>query len=123
MRKAQWAYNRRMAPATDGSSRAEQALDLRLLVDAIQALSWSSRPDGSLEFISQRWREYTGLSSDELLPSGWKATVHPEDLPLLQKWETSSGLKPSGCEVRLRRSDGLFRWFVRRSTETRTTSK
>ncbi len=111
MRKAQWAYNRRMA-ATDGSPRTEQALDLGLLVDAIHALSWSSRPDGSLEFINQRWREYTGLSSDELLRSGWKATVHPEDLLLFQKWETSSDLEPSGCEVRLRRSDGLFRWFV-----------
>jgi formate hydrogenlyase transcriptional activator len=101
-----------MASATDGSPRTEQALDLRLFVDAIRALSWSSRPDGSLEFINQRWREYTGLSSDELLRSGWKATVHPEDLPLFQGWETSSDLKPSGCEVRLRRSDGLFRWFV-----------
>src|SRR3984893_865263 len=112
MRKAPWAYNGRMASATDGSPRTEQALDLRLLVDAIHALSWSSRPDGSLEFINQRWREYTGLSPDELLPSGWKATVHPEDLPLFQKWATSSDLKPSGCEVRLRRSDGLFSWFL-----------
>ncbi len=65
MRKMPWAYNRRMASATDGSSPAEQALDLRRLVDAIPALSWSSRPDGSVEFINQRWREYTGLSSDE----------------------------------------------------------
>ncbi len=106
------SYNRRMASATDGSPRTEQALDLRLLVDAIHALSWSSRPDGSVDFINQRWREYTGLPSDELLRSGWKTTVHPEDLPLFQKWETSSDLKPSGCEVRLRRSDGFFRWFV-----------
>jgi PAS domain S-box-containing protein len=112
MRKAPWAYNRRMASATDGFPRTEQALDLRLLVDAIHALSWSSRPDGSVEFINQRWREYTGLSSDELLRSGWKATIHPEDLRSFHKWETSSDLKPSGCEVRLRRSDGLFRWFV-----------
>jgi formate hydrogenlyase transcriptional activator len=101
-----------MASPTDGSSRIEQALDPRLLLDAIHALSWSSRPDGSLEFMNQRWREYTGLSSDELLRLGWKATVHPEDFPLFKKWETSSDLKPSGCEVRLRRSDGLFRWFV-----------
>src|ERR1700758_3624909 len=101
-----------MASATDGSYRAEQELDLRRFVDAIPALSWSSRPDGSVEFINQRWREYTGLSADELFRSGWKATVHPEDLALYQKWESSSDLKPSGCEVRLRRSDGLFRWFV-----------
>jgi hypothetical protein len=62
MRKTPWAYNRRMASAKNGSSPAEQALDLRLLVDAIPALSWSSRLDGSVEFINQRWREYTGLS-------------------------------------------------------------
>jgi formate hydrogenlyase transcriptional activator len=101
-----------MASPTDDSSRVEQAMDVRLLVEAIPALSWSNRPDGSVEFINQRWREYTGVSSEALIRSDWKATVHPEDLPLFQRWETSSNLKPSGCEVRLRRSDGLFRWFV-----------
>lgn len=49
-----------MASATDGSSRPEQALDVRLAFDAIPALAWSSHSDGSVDFVNQRWHDYTG---------------------------------------------------------------
>ena len=88
--------------------------DLRTIVDTIPALAWCSRPDGSIEFINQRWREYTGLSLQATQGWGWKTAIHPEDLPKLrEKWEALSDFdKPSACEVRLRRSDGVFRWFL-----------
>jgi PAS fold len=44
---------------------------------------------------------------------GWKIAIHPEDLPrLTAKWGTLSDLEPGEYEVRLRRSGGVFRWFV-----------
>ena len=101
-----------MASATDGVATPRQALDIRLVVDTIPALAWSSRPDGSVEFVNQRWREYTGFSPEESYGSGWKTAIHPEDLPgLLEKWEAYRDVSPGTCEVRLRRSDGVFRWF------------
>jgi PAS domain S-box-containing protein len=76
-------------------------------------LAWSSHADGSVDFVNQQWREYTGLSTEESHGPGWKAAVHPDDLPgLLQQWETQPEVNHAGeYEVRLRRSDGVFRWF------------
>jgi PAS domain S-box-containing protein len=102
-----------MASATDGSSRPGQALDIRRAIDAIPALAWSSYSDGSVDFVNQRWCEYTGRSPEESYRWGWKAAIHPDDLATLaEKWETLGDANAEqACEVRLRRSDGVFRWF------------
>ena len=105
-----------MASPTVGSSRPGQALDIRLAVDAIPALAWSSHADGSVEFVNQRWHDYTGLSPEESYGWGWKSAVHAEDLSkLMEKWEALRDSEESReCEVRLRRSDGVFHWFLLR---------
>jgi PAS domain S-box-containing protein len=115
MRKARWAYNPGMATADVRSSQAMAALDARLVVDAIPGLAWSSRPDGSVEFFNGRWYEYTGLSPEQSQGWGWKAAVHAEDVArLLDRWGASGTERRRDCEVRLRRSDGDFQWFVLR---------
>jgi signal transduction histidine kinase len=41
---------------------------------------WSKLPDGSANFLNQRFREYTGLSVEEGLGWGWMMKAfHPED--------------------------------------------
>jgi formate hydrogenlyase transcriptional activator len=87
---------------------------LRRIIDTIPTLAWSNLPDGSNEFLNQRWHDYTGLSPEEAHGWGWKAAIHPEDLPMLmQKWEALRHAdKPGECEVRLRRFDGAFRSFL-----------
>jgi formate hydrogenlyase transcriptional activator len=109
-----WPYNPGMAPV-DGRSAQVPALDARHVVDAIPGLAWSSRPDGSVEFFNGRWYEYTGLSAEESLGWGWKAAVHGEDIArLLDRWATRDAEGGRECEVRLRRSDSDFQWFLLR---------
>ena len=102
----------------------ERALDdlknsekkLRQVIDTIPTLAWSILPDGSNEFLNKRWHEYTGLSAAQSHGSGWQVAIHPEDrVLLLQKWQglLASG-EPGEMEARLRRHDGLFRWFLMR---------
>ena len=89
---------------------------LRQVIDTIPTLAWSILPDGSNEFLNKRWHEYTGLSPEESHGSGWQAAIHPEDrASLLEKWQglLSSG-EPGEMEARLRRYDGVFRWFLMR---------
>src|SRR5260370_16044328 len=88
--------------------------DLRRIFDAIAVLAWSSGPDGTADFFNRRWHEYTGLSPDDSRGWGWKSAIHPDDLPgLNEKWGSSREINNAGeCEVRLRRSDGAFRWFL-----------
>jgi formate hydrogenlyase transcriptional activator len=92
----------------------ESEAQLRRIIDTIPALAWCNLPDGSNEFLNHRWHDYTGLSPEEAHGWGWKAAIHPEDLPMLmQKWEALRDVgKPGECEVRLRRSDGAFRSFL-----------
>src|SRR5262249_42939304 len=71
-------------------------------------------PDGSLEFFNQRWRDYTGLSQEEAHGWGWKVTIHPDDLEMLEvTWLkfVASG-EPGAVEARIRRFDGEYRWFL-----------
>jgi formate hydrogenlyase transcriptional activator len=89
---------------------------LRQVIDTIPTLAWSILPDGSNEFLNKRWHEYTGLSPEESHGSGWQVAIHPEDrVRLLQKWQRLLSSGESGeMEARLRRYDGVFRWFLMR---------
>jgi PAS domain S-box-containing protein len=106
---------------TEGT-RIEEALRrseeyLRLTIDTIPILAWCSRPDGSNEFLNQRWLDYTGLSIEAARDWGWKVAIHPEDLSrLLDVWHKllASG-EPGEWEARLRRFDGAYRWFLFRA--------
>jgi len=87
-------------------------LELRSFIDRIPALAWSALPDGSLDFFNQRFRDYTGLSSDQLYGSEWKSAVHRDDIQQLEIWWQGLRQSQAGTtEVRLRRFDGEYRWF------------
>jgi PAS domain S-box-containing protein len=91
--------------------------ELSRVVDALPGLVWTARPDGHIDFLNQRWCDYTGLSVDEAYGRGWQTAIHPEDLPeLLERWQSilASG-EPSETEARLRRFDGEYRWFLFRT--------
>ena len=96
---------------SEGQTRA--ALDLRAFIDSVLTIAWSALPDGSLDFINQRFRDYTGLSSDQLTGWAWKSVVHPDDIPQLQIWwqDVRQSGKAGTTEKRLRRCDGAYRWF------------
>ena len=97
---------------------------LRQVIDAIPALAWCNLPDGPNEFLNKGWHEYTGLSPEESHGWGWQAAFHPEDLPpLMEKWMKmlTSG-EPDEIEARLRRHDGVYRWFLIRAEPFRDES-
>ena len=84
----------------------------------------SARPDRSAEFHNQRWLDYTGLSAEQALGSGWQIAIHPDDLPRIQEGfrEALNSVKPFEVEGRLRRFDGEFRWFLFRGSPVRDRS-
>jgi PAS domain S-box-containing protein len=72
---------------------------------------------GVRDFLSQVWREYTGLELDRSRNGEWQSAVHSEDLPrLLAGWRgVPASNAPVETEVRLRGGDGEFRWFLFRA--------
>ena len=93
----------------------------RTVIDRIPALVWSSLPDGSSDFNSERWLEYTGLSEGEARDWGYKYVIHPEDYQsLVDEWAAHFATGETiESEARLRRSDGQYRWFLHRAVPLR----
>src|SRR5262245_15393791 len=92
-------------------------LDASQMIDALPGLVWVATPDGRVEFLNQRWREYTGLEMDEATDVGWQSAIHPDDLAaVLETWRAiiESG-RAGEVEGRLRRHDGEYRRFLLRA--------
>src|SRR6202011_2951664 len=89
--------------------------ELRRVVDTIPELIWTAAADGSVEFVNQRWSEYTGLTLERARGFGWHAAIWPEDLQRFAKYWTV-GAPPLEIEARIRRADGVYRWFLFRSS-------
>ena len=93
----------------------------RLFIDTIPVMVWSAFPDGSLDFFNQRWVEYHGCSMEDLDPQGWQAVIHPEDRARADdKWRAGLAAgEPYEHELRVRRADGEYRWFLVRAVPLR----
>ncbi len=87
------------------------------VVDALPGLVWTALPDGQIDFVNQRWCEFTNLGVGESYGRGWQTAVHPEDLPdLLERWRSIvASAEPGEMEARLQRFDGQYRRFLFRA--------
>lgn len=99
-----------------------QALDYRLLADAMPQMVWLASPDGKVDFYNQRWLEYTGLTLQEATSWGCERILHPDDLErCMEEWQRAvangHGFE-SECRFR-RASDGTYRWHLSRATPLR----
>src|SRR6266404_4801683 len=94
---------------------------LRLVIDTIPAYAWSARPDGSVDFINQRFLEFTGRSMKDILGRGWESLVHPDDLAsYVGEWQGAVATgEPMESEARVRRADGDYRWLLIRNVPLR----
>ncbi len=91
---------------------------VRQIIDTIPTFVWSASPAGSVEFYNRRWLDYTGLTLEQAQDWGWTTAIHPDDQQLLvDYWRTLLvSSEPGEAEARLRRSDGVYRWFLFRAT-------
>ncbi len=100
------------------------AMRRRFLIEAIPVQVWTSKPDGALDFVSQRVALYFDTTADALIGSGWLAVLHPDDVPqVVARWTHSLTTgDPYEVELRLRRGDGMYRWHLGRATAERDDS-
>jgi len=94
---------------------------LRRVINTIPALVISALPDGTLDFVNERMAEYTGSSIGDLSGWNWAEIVHPDDLrPQAAAWRKALECgQPMDTEVRIRRADGEYRWFLARNVPLR----
>ncbi|WP_437817762.1 hybrid sensor histidine kinase/response regulator [Sorangium sp. So ce1078] len=108
-------YGRSVAPR----SAEPRGVDpqFRLLAESIPQLVWAAGSDGSCDYVNGRFRAYTGLTEEQVSRLGLAAVLHPEDAGrCAAAWrlaiERGAALE---IEVRVRRHDGAYRWFLVRA--------
>jgi PAS domain S-box-containing protein len=92
----------------------------RLIIDTIPTMAWSIRPYGAIDFVNQRWMDYTGLSLEEESEEPMRP-IHPEDAPrVMERWLVEMEVGEAyEEEMRIRRADGEYRWFLVRTAPLR----
>ena len=120
------AANEVLRMEVDDRKRAEEALaasehNSRLIVDGIPGLVSLLTPAGEVELVNPQLVEYCGRTLEELKLWGTSDTVHPEDLPRVVPVFMASITSgdPYDFEARLRRFDGVYRWFQVRGLPVR----
>jgi PAS domain S-box-containing protein len=95
--------------------------ELRLIVDTIPGLVAIMTAAGEVELVNQQVLDYFGRTLDELKQWGTSDAVHPDDLPaVLASWAHSVQHGTSyEFEHRIRRADGVYRWFQSRGNPLR----
>jgi PAS domain S-box-containing protein len=88
----------------------------RALLAAVPQLIWTAGPDGTVDYLSERWASYTGLPLEKLRRMHWEALIHPHDrLHVLEHWQQS---RANGADIdarlRLRHASGEWRWQLAR---------
>ena len=94
---------------------------LREAIETIPAMAWIAGPDGAVQFRNRRWVEYTGLSQLGKAEEAGAVAVHPEDRDRIVRRlgaSFASG-EPFEEEMRIRRTDGEYRWFLGRAVPLR----
>jgi len=100
--------------AEDSLRSSEQ--NFRLMVNSVPGLVSTLTSGGEIEFVNNQTLEYLGKPLDELKNWAVSDAVYPDDLPdVIATLRTSIETgQPSDVELRLRRADGLYRWFLLR---------
>ena len=100
---------------------AQRNQELDAIVQTAPDIIFSRQADGTRDYISSRFYEYTGAPPGSAGGLGWLEYMHPDDrerslghwLRCVQSGETYES------EYRVRGADGLYRWFRARAVPLR----
>jgi PAS domain S-box-containing protein len=105
------------------SSLIESEARLRTMSEALPQILWTATADGFLDYINQRWYDYSGSAPEASLGDRWVDFVHPDDKERAsEQW--SQSIKTGeiyNIEFRLRDVMGQYGWFLVRALPIRDT--
>jgi len=93
----------------------------RHIVDTVPGFVAVMTADGGVEYVNRQVLDYFGRTLEELKQWGTSDAVHPDDFPrVIAAWRSSiEAGTPYDMEHRLRRGDGVYRWFQSRGLPLR----
>lgn len=106
------------APNSPGETESEATRALRI-IESMPGHAWSANAAGRFTYVSPNTMAFLGRSREDLGRSedadgfGWREVVHPDDYDrIAARWQNclETG-EHYHIEYRLRRADGVYRWF------------
>ncbi|MGD1071863.1 MAG: PAS domain S-box protein [Bryobacteraceae bacterium] len=97
--------------ATEALRESEERF--RLIADSCPSMMWVTDAEGGNRFINRAYREFCGVTIDELKEGKWRLLLHPDDAPAYTG-EFERAIREHTSfrgETRVRRADGEWRWF------------
>ncbi len=91
----------------------ESENQFKTLAETMPLMMWGATPDGQIDYINSRNRDFIGRDLEEIQSKGWGDLVHPDDLLAAvadHEDRVHRQLARDG-ELRLRRADGKYLWF------------
>lgn len=106
--------------------RMEKALEesramLSDIVETVDQIVWSARPDGYHDFFNRRWYDFTGAKPGTTEGDEWASLFHPDDrVRTFERWRQSlENGERYEIEYRLRHRSGEYRWVLGRAHPVR----
>lgn len=107
--------NHQLKLAQESQQKSEEKY--RFLVEAIPQFVWTAWPNGEVAYCNQHWYDYTGLTQEQTIGSGWASVLHPDDLLRTKiRWQRALELGESyEIEYRFKKAaDGNYYWHLGR---------
>ena len=120
-----------LAFAQDASARIRAESQLRVselrfrqLANSLPAFVWTADPDGRMDYASDQWYAYTGLARNGTEALDWLSVMHPDDRDRCATVCSEAFSRGASwrIEVRHRRADGSYRWFLTQAQPLRDAS-
>ena len=95
--------------------------EFRMLAEAMPQIVWITQADGYNIYFNQQWMDYTGLTAAESRGDGWNKPFHADDQQgAFDAWQVATATAGVySIESRLRRADGVYRWWLVRGVPVR----
>ncbi len=103
-------------------ARRESEEQFRVFAQALPNQVWAARPDGDLYWFNEQVFAYGKQTIEDLLGvDGWTRVIHPDDYAgVAPAWAHSLATgEVYEVEFRIRRADGVYRWFLVRAEPVR----
>ncbi|HEX4355083.1 MAG TPA: PAS domain-containing protein, partial [Polyangiales bacterium] len=96
-----------------GSHIAECGAGLAIAPEELSELVWGCTSEGLFDYLGPQWFAYTGIPAEEQLGRSLAELLHPNDRERAQRSfaDASTAMSALEIDVRVRRCDGVFRWF------------
>jgi PAS domain S-box-containing protein len=116
--------NGRSQKAANIDQTEELLRQYRTLTEVIPQIVWTAKPDGNVDYVNNRWYEFTGMDFEQTRDWGWQPALHPDDVEIVSlRWrESLASGEPFEAEMRFRRTDGVYHWHLVRALPLRDTS-